>query len=190
MPKAAAYRALCLLLILLPLAACKKLLEDPRDSDGLPPATQEGANTMGALIDGKPWISDRCRGNNCPPNPSFYTTYGLFVTGRGMDRIIRIELRGINRVGTFSLDTLPVFDSGSVDWNVSRISIRMRSSLEVASYWPGTYCRGQVQVTRWFRGTQNEYPFSAGTFWFDLYDPARWPDTIRVRKGRWDVRMM
>jgi len=29
--------------------------------------------------------------------------------------------------------------------------------------------------------------FVAGTFWFDLYNPDQYPDTVRVRDGRFDI---
>jgi hypothetical protein len=48
------YPLLLLLVITLSSGECKKLFTN-LDADGLPPATQTGANTLGFLLNGQPW---------------------------------------------------------------------------------------------------------------------------------------
>ncbi len=55
---------LCLILA----TACKKHNSHPTDSNGLPPATQTGANTLGFLLNGEAWIP---AGNNGSPRITY-----------------------------------------------------------------------------------------------------------------------
>lgn len=57
---------LVFIVILFSNARCRK---DQIDSNGLPPATQEGENTLGFLLNGQPWTP---QGNNGTANLSLY----------------------------------------------------------------------------------------------------------------------
>jgi hypothetical protein len=70
-------------------AKCEK---DKIDSNGLPPATQEGKNTLGFMLNGQPWTP---QGFNGTANLSLY--YDAFISGGGFNiaayRIISPEVR-------------------------------------------------------------------------------------------------
>lgn len=65
------YSALILLIIILTAATCKK---NPADTNGLPPATQDGKNTLGFLLNGQQWTP---QGNNGTGNLSLYYDAGF-----------------------------------------------------------------------------------------------------------------
>ena len=109
---ATAMKRMYLLGLMLALAACKK---DDTDPNGLPPATQEGKNTAGFLLDGQPWLPKASAVGNNPYTVS--ATYGPFsfrahrlsismFRYQNVDnsQSLTLYLAGVRQPGTYPLD--------------------------------------------------------------------------------------
>ena len=164
--------------------------EDPRPTT-LPPVTQNGANTFGCLINGEVMVAlNRCKDYTCTATPKYDPSLGFLVTGRmdSTDELsiskINIQLDNIHSEGEFSFDTIhnqlgsPFVKCGLVARKY------FQNKLSVSTLDSGTYYRGRLHITKWVKGQSG---FVSGTFWFDLYNPAQYPDTVRVREGRFDI---
>jgi len=155
----------------------------------LPPITQTGAKTFGCLINGELMLAiNKCR--TCPSNPNFDPTLGLQISAY-MDTsstaarfFVSLDFDDIGGTGIYSLDTIAK----------PKRELRIRNSVRVYKYSnpsymfstidTGTFCQGELIISKWQRGPN---PYVSGTFWFDLYNPAQYTDTVHVRSGRFDV---
>ncbi len=154
----------------------------------LPAITAEGRNTFGCTINGEVMVAiDQCANPFCFPNPNFDPTMGMVVGGR-MDTVrnqprsgVILNLYDINEVGRYRLDTFDFVTERFNVRNMLRVQRYVAPAFYVTTMDSGSFARGEINVTRYDL-------VAAGTFWFDLYDPSRWPDTIRVRDGRFDIR--
>jgi len=157
----------------------------------LPPITQTGANTFGCLINGELMLAvNKCNGLFCLSNPGFDPTLGFLVDGRmdtasGKSRFfVSLVFEDINKAGIYNLDTI----SNTKHENRLRNSVRVYKYSNIpyslSTIDTGTFCRGELIISKWQRGPN---PYVSGTFWFDLYNPDRYADTVHVRSGRFDV---
>lgn len=148
----------------------------------LPPATQEGKNTCGFLVNGKVWTP---RGDNGYPNlsGSYDETYNggtLGISG------YRYEPGAANSSG-FAIGGNNITSSGYYKINLN--------SSQVAKYFGSV---GQCIIYNWFDTIPNHNAFLnitkldkinrivSGTFEFSL--AIYGCDTIRITKGRFDMK--
>ena len=159
---------------------CRK--DDPSPAEQLPPATQTGANTIGCLVNGQPWVPAGNNGSSnyaisYDPNP-----YGVFdlatyrypVPSGKTFQSLKIYLRELHQVRSYDLKNLTLT---RVSWNDSGIWSDMNSDE------PNTYHKGTVTVTR----LDLQAGIISGTFEFTLAKPGF--DTVRVTNGRFDKRL-
>ena len=188
------YSYLALTAALLLAASCKK--DDPEA--GLPPATQEGKNTAGCLINGQPFVAS---GFGSGPGRvaglgggfAYDSAYYLRLNGKlgGQDRSLHIYLRSIPNCKSNSL-------------------IRTYLLNEISTYMPvatPTQCRsygaffsndnsGEVYITDnihmgkvdfvFVNLTDLNRPITAGTFEFTAVSSLDPNKTVRVTSGRFD----
>jgi putative hemolysin len=161
-------------------SSCKD--HDPSPEQQLPPATQTGANTFGCLVNGKAWTP---RGNDGTANLA--ASYCCVADGGVLDvrtyRIVTAE----NVRQTIILDTRQISSTGMyelTDINRSRATwIDRNTGCYLSNQDAGTYCRGQLRVTR----LDVQTGIVAGTFDFTLAKPGC--DTIKVTQGRFDYHL-
>lgn len=155
----------------------------------LPPITQTGANTFGCLINGELMLAiNKCR--TCPSNPNFDPTLGLQISAY-MDTsstaaryFVSLDFDDIGGTGIYSLDTIAKPELNRRIRNSVRVYKYSNPSYMLSTIDSGTFCRGELNISKWQRGPN---PYVSGTFWFDLYNPDRYADTVHVRSGRFDV---
>jgi hypothetical protein len=180
------------LVILLALAACHK---DAPDA-GLPPATQEGKNTGGCLINGERFVATGWGGsllsNPIPPLSggfAFDSLYWLEVAGQIGGKNARVSIfltkmgRNPPRTGSYLFNSNTPYYPQSIPGYV----------LNHATYTLADSNRGEVYVTDSQHTGQTNIIYvdysrgiSAGTFEFtaaSTFDPTK---TVTVTSGRFD----
>jgi hypothetical protein len=155
----------------------------------LPAITQKGAGTFGCLVDGQLMLAmNKCQSTFCNSNPYFDPSVGLSMGGY-MDTVhnqsrmnFNMEFQYIHGVGRYLLDTVD-FRKKTIGPAINSIRFYKNYGLpyRVSTDDSLSYCSGELIITRWDNG------IGSGTFWFDLYDPVRRSDTVRVRLGRFDI---
>lgn len=180
-----------LLIILLPLlinASCKKTVTPTTPTptiEQLPPATQEGKNTCGFLVNGKVWLPKGRRGDGSPNlrwwyDPAYRNgtfnlngfryddNEGTMFTGFG------IGVSNITRIGTYRLNNNDSAKAGFSDYNKNCIYYPEDTISNHNSY---------INITTFNLQTG----IIAGTFQFTLYKIGC--DTVRITEGRFDIKL-
>jgi hypothetical protein len=175
--------SLCVLLS----GCCKK--DTPQPLDQLPPATQEGKNTFGCLLNGQAWT---------PKGYSGYSNYSVvydptFNEGNFNLKVYRIEKQNDNSdiqyFLTLVMDTLSqpgTYSLNSPNLRGGAYYMIVRSNNQVIcdyTYENQIYRRGSLTITR----LDLNKGIISGTFEFTLAKPGC--DTIRVTNGRFDKQL-
>ena len=179
------------LMLGLTLAACKK---DDTDPNGLPPATQEGKNTAGFLLNGQPWLP--VKNPSLPANSPVGATWASrnYMGGRALQiyishhpnsndyTLLSFIFHNVRHAGTFALnqDIDPVVISGP------RPPYAVYSMYEpgpARKFYTGAAARGQIIITRFDTLAR----VVAGTFEAKLKEDGG-PDSLTITQGRFDLK--
>ena len=179
--------SLFILILALAASACKK--NDPEA--GLPPATQEGRNTAGCLVNGERFVAAES-GGSLLSNPipalagGFYedSLYYLTLAGKTNRGITRIHMffRSQSPGTYFFNQTTPSLDRAGLRYTLRYAACYFLETKEF--YITDAQHTGQVVLTR----ADLRSGISAGTFEFtaaSTFDPRK---TVTVTKGRFDRR--
>ncbi|MGZ5285858.1 MAG: hypothetical protein ACXWB9_01680 [Flavisolibacter sp.] len=163
--------------------ACKK------DVESLPAATQTGANTFGAKLDGDFWIPQKF---GVAPTAALlearYTgTNGIFINARNFstsptETEFEIHLKNITGTGVFQLNQQTnkyPQESASYGYFIKR------KFMPLNEWITGPQHTGTVNVTRF--DTQNH--IISGTFSFTAGSMDNTASPISVTEGRFDVKI-
>ena len=173
-------RLLCLYCLCLILSACDR--EAPQPVDQLPPATQEGANTFGCLVDGELWLPESDSWLDVPWTASYsnglsYLIFSAtnetsnsgfrfsFPSDFGTSGLIRAE-------GTYELIHVS---------NQKYIYFRQGNTF----YRPDSTHNGVLTITRL---DTLEGRFVSGTFYFDAVNENDSTDIVQITDGRFDLK--
>ena len=169
----------CLSLCLL--AACKKDVEE------LPPATQTGANTFGAKVDGKLWVPQGFGplSANDILEARFSGPTEIIINARNFsssptETEFEIVVTGVTGPGTYLLNnnvSLPA--SSSYGYYVKRKVTPENEWLTSASY------SGSVTITKLDAANH----IVAGTFQFTALNLYNTPQPISITEGRFDLKL-
>jgi hypothetical protein len=162
---------------------CKKTPAPPPVSniEQLPPATQEGKNTCGFLVNGKVWVPKGSSGSSA--NMSWYYDPGLNggtfnligrrYAGDSSSSIFVVAMNRFNKVGQFNLN----IDSTKIaEFNYFDLTCSYR--------WKDTLINHNSNINILKFDTQSR--IIAGTFEFSLFKSGC--DTIRITQGRFDIK--
>ena len=160
---------------------------------GLPPATQNGANTFGCLLDGKPWVADVDPGVLDPLIRETYARYDEVETGGGAPladfyvSAIFISLADSLK-SNFRINIKPVHDVGIVDiFNLNLKDIQCSFSQPGHATHISVYVIDTLYpVNLNIRKLDTAANICAGTFNFRLIDKTN-KDTLEVTEGRFDI---
>lgn len=162
-------------------ASCKKDVEE------LPPATQTGAHTFGAKVNGEFWIPQGV--GSIPANNLLEARMignDLIINANNLSHTpnetgFEIRVIGVTGIGTFPLNTNVVHPSfaGSYAYYVKR-------NLTPSNEWvTSTTYTGSVNITR-FDATAK---IVSGTFQFNALNIYNSPEPLSVTEGRFDIKM-
>ena len=148
----------------------------------LPPATQEGRNTFGCLVNGEIWIPQGYNGTanlDLSYDPGYrggtfnLSAYNYFGNGDDDKQTISIYSDSLKREATYLLNdpehAAPLFNDRSTGCSYYRES--------------NVFREGSLTITRF----DLENQVISGTFEFTLAKPGC--DTIRVTEGRFDMKI-
>jgi hypothetical protein len=162
-------------------AKCEK---DKIDSNGLPPATQEGKNTLGFMLNGQPWTPQ-----------GFSGTGNLSVD---YDEGINNGILGIVAYRTISSSDKTQFILGIIDSlnfktapftllikkkSIGALSYSTKYYCDINHYDTSIYETGRITITKLDKVDR----IIAGTFEGVLYKQTC-GDTIRITQGRFDMK--
>ena len=171
-------------ILLLLLACCTAVSCDKNDDDSpqdlisqLPPATQVGANTFGALLDGEPFIP---RGGINPLDCQYQLINGeRFFALQGNRRDEEFNLIGLS-LSTIAKD---LFENTSYDLLEERDGNVTGMYSFNGDFYPTNMANsGKLTVTRLDLNSQ----IISGTFYFDIIDQNG--NLREIRDGRFDMR--
>ncbi len=150
-------------------ASCKK--------DDLPKATQSGANTMAAKVDGKVWQKKACTsciggGSALEINYDDRNFFGVSGQNRDQNILVTFVITSLKSTRTYELT--------SQNLNYAQIY----SSNDHKTYYTSTSNTGQVNITK----LDLENHIISGTFNFTAEDENNPANTIKVTDGRFDVK--
>lgn len=174
--------------MLLPLLAalCCFACEKEDNAWGLPPATQNGANTFGCLIDGKPWVANIAVGILDPTLRPLDMTYDETGTGEFYHNNWRMAASLVNDTTHESL----VFTARSFSKPVALTRqdnlIRVRiggSTLPYQEYWLDTLSHYRIEILK-LDTLQN---ICSGRFEFVAITRDK-KDTLHITQGRFDKK--
>ena len=173
-------------LLVLLLEGCKKKIP-VAEIDRLPPATQEGRNTFGCLVNGKVFVpGDRYFGMVTPLSCSYYTQdkmnyvkgslflQGITMLGNEGIGSLAIQKMDVYSTGTYSLPFVPC----STNYRCDATFLHMNQSGDYLSE------GGQMTITR--LDTLNR--IVSGTFYMTLKGTNG--KTYTVTDGRFDLKMV
>lgn len=161
------------------LASCYKTLTE------LPPATQTGANTFGAKVDGKLWAPAGF--GAIPANDILETHYGsgyLIINARNYassptESEFEIQIINLNGPGTYTLSA-----SGYPDYNNNYGYYVLRRFTPENEWITSGQYTGTVTITK----IDSVNHFVSGTFDFQAINLYNSPQPIHVTEGRFDVK--
>jgi len=172
------------LLLLTQCSKCKK--DDPAPLSQLPPATQEGKNTFGCLVNGEAFIPSGSVGLNS----NLVVSYEPSATLGGNLNIQAFRYRGDNTKQTIQLSAGPIFqartyrlDLGSNEGLVNYFDRAKPNPCNDYFYADMSYRRGSLTLTR----LDEQAGIIAGTFEVTIAKPGC--DTIRITEGRFDAKL-
>ena len=176
-------RLFCLYCLFLILTACERL--DPQPVDQLPPATQEGANTFGCLVDGEVFLPKNESILHLPYSASY--GYGSLSGSAHID-VVNTDL-GMRFYFSFektlveptyyelpSYDTLPnttIIPNPEIFFETGDVNFRHR------------LLSGFIDITAL---DTLDVRFVSGTFSFDFVNETDNSDTVSVTDGRFDLK--
>jgi hypothetical protein len=156
--------------------ACRK---HHTDSNGLPPATQEGKNTLGFLLNGQPWTPQGFNGTaNLSIDVDFSFNQGIFgisayrlSSGEHIGFGIEDSLNFVSFPNAFSLGKQTLYQFGFIANNCF-----------IDYYDTSVYREGSLTITKLDKINR----IISGTFSATLYKPGC--DTIKITDGRFDMK--
>ena len=158
------------------ITACKKHNNHPTDNNGLPPATQTGAHTLGFLLNGEPWVPQ-----GSGSSPKLAASYDeLYMGGTLTVSSHRFLANSVMQFFSFSLDSIQgtaIITKGHNDFGYHY------ADTQGCDYFSGDDLNweGMLQISR----LDKSKGIVSGNFSGLLIAPNC--DTIRITEGRFDV---
>ena len=176
------YILLLAITICFPQCCKEKPHNNNTDVPGLPPATQTGANTLGFLLNGVPWVP---AGNNGTANMSIDFDPGFNNGGMGIAAYKVIANNNLEYFGIGIADSLnfliPQFNLPLRQKSLFRITF-VKGICEYFSIDSSIVLNGELTINKLDRVNN----IIAGTFNATLFKPGC--DTIRITEGRFDMK--
>jgi len=157
------------LLSILLAASCKK--------DDLPKATQTGANTMAAKVNGKVWQTKACTsciggGTALSINYDDRSFFGISGQNRDQNIVITLVIKSLKSTGVYELTT-----------QINNY-VQFYNSKGIIKYYTSNTNRGIVIITK----LDLTNKIVSGTFDLTAEDENNPGNTIKVTDGRFDVK--
>ena len=162
--------------------ACKKEVTE------LPPATQTGANTFGAKVNGEFWVpqgfgpipANDILEARLLPNRDLYVHARNFSASPN-EREFEIFLKGVRTPGTYPLNTTVSYPNTSVNYGYF-----VKRNITPQNEWITSATNtGSVTITR----IDTVALIVSGTFQFNALNIYNAPEPLSVTEGRFDIKI-
>ena len=172
-----------LLILLCNIISCSSCKKNALDSNGLPAATQTGANTFGFLLNGKPWTPQGFNGTaNLEINVDLGYNNGIF----GISGYRTITNNFTQYVGLGISDSLNFISFPATlllsKRSLYQIGVSRNDSCSIDYYDSSVYRAGKLVINKF--DTING--IISGTFNATLYKKGC--DTVKITEGRFDMK--
>jgi len=161
-------------------SSCKKQPDTVAEIDKLPPATQTGANTMGALVNGQAFVSNNYQCNYIYTNGGYYLT----ITGTNdnnkdyiVDLMLSTTLLSVTEGQTLKLEDYNTSGKANATYNL------ITNTSLLPEYQTTSVVSGQMHINKFDQINQ----IISGTFFFNAIKLST-KDTVHVTDGRFDMR--
>lgn len=166
---------LVFLFIICTASKCKKETSNPNSDDGLPPATQTGANIFACKVNGKPWIS----GSDIYILAGGVSADTLFATGSIGDLTyferLTLKINGhLSQGATYPIDNTGV--------NFLRLSTNKSCTGNLGTVINSSSVNGRILLTK----LDTTHKIISGTFIGTI--PVPNCDTFHITNGRFDIK--
>ena len=172
--------AACLVLIVF--VSCKKNVSE------LPPATETGANTFGAKVDGKFWVPSGFGPINANSvlRAHFAVDNGLYIEAKNLasspnETEFLIFVKGVDGPGTYLLNMIT---SGFPNQSVSYGYYVKRNITPDNEWRTSDQYTGSVTITKLDKVSR----IVSGTFQFNAINLYNTPAPLSVTEGRFDIK--
>ena len=168
--------------VLIILFSCKKKVEE------LPPATQTGAHTFGAKLDGNFWVpagfgpfpAGNMLESRLMPNNDLYINARNFASSPN-ETEFELFLKGVTGPGTYLLNATTGYPTAAVSYGYYiKRNITPQNEWITSAQYAGSVTITKIDTVAWF---------VSGTFQFAAININNTPQPISVTEGRFDVRM-
>ena len=168
--------------VLIALASCKK------DVTELPPATDTGANTFGAMVDGKFWVPSGFGPINANSvlRAHFVIDNGLYIEAKNLssspnETEFLIFIKGVTAPGTYLLNK----PSGGYPDQSASYGYYVKRNITPENEWiTSAQYTGSVTVTK----LDIVSKIVSGTFQFNAINLYNTPVPLTVTEGRFDIK--
>ncbi len=161
----------------------------PIDYTVLPPATQEGKNTIGCKVNGKVWVPREALG------ALFYNDIRVMFSEKGKDEYSSIELNLVDideKIQDWMLFEFRPIYLQPMDYHTSsdtsdakRFCVSMHRSGDPYNIdYSKTNYANQFSVTK----VDTIHNFFSGTFKFTVYNKDNPKDSLKITDGRFDLK--
>ncbi len=172
-------KLLLLLIAVLLLGSCR---DRHQDEDTLPPATQEGKNTGGALVDGKVWVAKIEAPDSNPGGNNTMYDYA------NNEYRLSIKLNNLKNPDGNNIEinvTSPVeLNQGTYQLNNNYSNRGMYSVISFSTYYTSASNTGVVNITRFDKINK----IVSGTFSFTAVNSAG--QVVTIKEGRFDKKFL
>jgi len=171
-----------LFLFLPSLISCKKNIVEE-----LPPATQTGANTFGANVNGKLWVPTSSPIPGAAKLEARYAVNDLIINARNLgstpnESEFEIYIKDLNGPGTYLLNQ----NTSPYPNQVASYGYYIKRQFNPINEWiTSPQFTGVVNITLDDRVNH----IVSGTFQFDALNMYSSPDTLHVTNGRFDIKI-
>jgi hypothetical protein len=173
-------KLLVLFVVSLVIISCQKKVDE------LPPATQSGANTFGAKVNGNMWVPTSSPLPGAAKLEAGYIANGVIIHARNLastptETEFEFFIQNPD-TGTFTLNT----DTQIYPNQTGNYGYYILRKINPLSEWITTsQIGGSINITRY----DNVNHIISGTFQFDAVTINGNPDTLHVTEGRFDIKI-
>jgi hypothetical protein len=173
-------------LLLLPLLSFSKCPMEPAPQFSLPPATTEGANTMGFMVDGRTWGNyDGSYDGSSAPMAYYNRQSGQFslearLYAKDVNEAFSLSIDSLRQAGTFP--TTYRAEPGATYRAVRNLAFSANGSADIySSQERGSV--GSITISR----LDTVQRIVAGTFSGNLYRSGSRSKSVSISEGRFDL---
>lgn len=163
------------------LQSCLPDKDQPKPADVLPPYTQQGANTIGCLVDGRVLVPGFSMADKYFGWSAIDNDFTFYIDRDGERVAVGIWDGSLNDTGVYSLITKEIIDERIDVFYRKEIGPNQPWGTPTRYYYTNNTHTGTLHIKFW----DKEKHIMAGTFFFDAI--AKDSSVVKITNGRFDM---